>query len=105
MEAPISGISVATWNLSGDDDGEPFIMSFAADVSFQVEGDFGGSVVIEGSNYKNSPVWRTLSDPQGNALSFTFGKIEQLLETVYQLRPRATGITGVTVKLFMRQSS
>ena len=106
QETPVTGITIVTWpGMTGSDEGQPFPMSFAADVSVQMEGDFGaGNIAFEGSNYKDSPVWRTLSDPQGNALSFNLSKIEQLLETVYQMRPKASGVNSVAVKLFMRQS-
>jgi len=76
------------------------------DRSIQVLGTFGGgTVVIEGSvdgtNYK------TLTDPQGNALSVTAAKIEAVSELVSLIRPRTTagaiGVTDLTVALIVRR--
>jgi hypothetical protein len=67
-----------------------------ADRSVQIVGTFnGGTVVVEGSN--DGVTWATLNDPQGNALSFTTSKIEQILEVVLYTRPRVTAGTGVDV--------
>lgn len=78
-----------------------------ADRAVQIEGTLGtgGAVVIEGSidgiNYV------TLTDPQGNALSFTaVNRIEAIMEAVDYIRPRCTagdGATSFNVSLICRR--
>jgi len=50
----------------------------------------GGTITIEGSN-DGGTTFNTLNDPQGNPLTFTADKSEQLLENPEQIRPRASG--------------
>ncbi len=91
------GVHECTWSglLSGDD-GDWLDAAMLADKSVHVYGTFGvgGTVVIEGSNNKSTA--RTLTDPQGNALSFTQESIEQVLENTKWIRPRVTGGDGTT---------
>lgn len=73
----------------------------------QVAGTFGvgGSVNIEGSN--NGVAWAVLADPQGNPLTFTAARIEQVLESPRFIRPIVTagdGTTNLTVNVFCRRS-
>jgi hypothetical protein len=88
------------------DDGAPAQWVEFADRCFQVTGTFGagGSLVIEGSN--DGTTWHALSDPQGNPLTFTTGRIEQALELPRFVRPRVTAgdaTTNLTVTLMMRR--
>ena len=76
-----------------------------ADRSVQVAGTFGGgAVAIEGSN--DGTNWATLNDAQGNALSITTAKIEQLLEVTRYMRAAVTGGTGVdlTITFLLRRA-
>lgn len=67
-----------------------------ADKSVQVIGTFaGGTVSIEGSN--NGSDWAVLTDPQGNPLTFTTAKIEQIEEFTRFVRPRVTSGTGLNI--------
>jgi hypothetical protein len=67
-----------------------------ADRSVQIVGTFnGGTVVVEGSN--DGVTWATLNDPQGNPLSFTTSKVEQILEVVLYTRPRVSAGASVDV--------
>ena len=75
------------------------------DRAVQVAGTFGvgGAVVIEGSIDGSN--YAPLTDPQGNALSFTAAKIEAISELVRFIRPRVTGgdpSTSLTVSLIVR---
>ncbi len=75
------------------------------DRAVQVAGTFGvgGAVVIEGSIDGSN--YAPLTDPQGNALSFTAAKIEAISELVRFIRPRVTagdGTTSLTVSLIVR---
>ena len=91
---PLGGIKIVVWSgLLNGDDGTPFICAQFADKSIQVTGTFGvnGTITIEGTNFEISPVYATLNDPQGNPLTITIAKIEQILENTYQVRPTATG--------------
>lgn len=77
-----------------------------ADVSVQVMGTFGtATVLLEGSN-DGGTTYTTLNDPQGNALTFTTAKIEQVLEPMSLIRPRVSvgdESMDVDVVLFMRR--
>ena len=81
--------------MAQGDDGAPITNSQYADRSFQVAGTFGGaSVAIEGTNDGSN--WATLTDPQGNPLTFTTAKIEMVSEATWKIRPRVIGGDGST---------
>lgn len=87
------------------DTGTPLPFSKYADRSVQVSGTFGagGTVVLQGSN--NGTTYATLTDPQGNALSFTAAGLEQITEIVRFIRPSVTagdGTTSLTVTIAAR---
>jgi hypothetical protein len=85
--------------LASGDDGEPVGQFPGADRSVQVTGTFGagGSVVFEGSNDLDAPTnWFTLTDPQGNPLSFSTARLEQISEYTVWARPRVVGGDGTT---------
>ncbi|MBX9697861.1 MAG: hypothetical protein K2X74_00435 [Acetobacteraceae bacterium] len=101
---------VVNWTpLANGDDGEPYSRDIGgADRSVQVAGTFGagGTLVIEGSNDPDplAATWFTLTDPQGNALSFPAARLEQVAEYTRWLRPRVTGgdgTTALTVRMFV----
>lgn len=83
-------------------DGNPFTVGYYKDRSVQVSGTFGagGTCVIQGS--MDGTNYYTLTDPQGNALSFTSAKIEAVSELVLYIRPYITagdGTTSLTVSM------
>lgn len=93
---------VVSWNLSNSEAGDPFENPGSSDRSVQVGGTFGvgGAVVLEGSN--DGTNYRTLTDPQGNALSFTSAGLEAISEVTRYVRGRVTagdGTTAITVHL------
>ena len=93
---------VASWNLSNGEAGDPFEQPGSSDRSAQVGGTFGvgGSVSIEGSN--DGVNYRVLTDPQGNALTFTSANLEAVSEVTRFIRGRVTagdGTTAITVHL------
>lgn len=102
------GIVKIRWaGLLITDDGAPAGFAQSADRSIQVLGTFGagGTVVIEGS--LDGVNWETLTDPQGNNLSFTgtSKKLEAISEMTEFIRPRVTagdGTTNLTVILLAR---
>lgn len=77
----------------------------ASDRSVQVEGTFsGGTLTLQGCNEVTPVNWETLNDPQGNALTFTSARIEQLLENTLYVRPSMSAVAAViTVTLVMRR--
>ena len=83
--------TVVTWAaLAANDDGAPLKYGQLADRTVQVAGTFdGATVVLEGS--LDGSHYHTLTDPQGNALSFTAAGLEAVTEAVAFIRPRVTG--------------
>lgn len=96
-----------TWTgLLNGDDGAPAQWVDFADRCVQVTGTFGtgGSLTMEGSN--DGTNFSSLADPQGNALTFTSSKLEQVLELPRYVRPRVTagdGTTSLVATLCMRK--
>ncbi len=99
---------VITWGpmiKTTDDVGAPIAFVGFPDRSVQVTGTFGvgGAVAIEGTI--DGTNYATLTDPQGNALSFTATKVEAISELVRKIRPRVTAgdaSTSLTVSLLVR---
>jgi hypothetical protein len=84
LDTNVSPINLAEWS----------------DVSVHVVGTFNaGTVTIEGTNFENGTNFTALNDPQGNPLSFTTARMEQLMEIAYLIRPRVTAGTGVSVNV------
>jgi hypothetical protein len=103
----LTNAKLVTWTgLLNGDDGQPFESAEFADRTAQVTGTFGagGSIQMEGSN--NNSDWAILADPQGNPLTFTSARIEQLLELPRYVRPRVTagdGTTNLVVTMYCRR--
>lgn len=90
-------VKLTTWSgLLNGDDGSTLDAFAYTDKCMTVQGTFGagGTVVVEGSN--DGTNFFTMNDPQGNALSVTVGKIEQILENPRYIRPRVTAGDGTT---------
>ncbi len=94
--------------LKAGDTGLPFSLHGGPDRSIQVTGSFSGgaNLIWEGSNdvLEASPSWFTLTDPQGNPLTFATERLEQVTEYTRFVRPRVTGgdpATSLTVNLFL----
>jgi len=81
--------------LNGDT-GTPVELVGHADRSVQIVGTFGvgGTIVLEGSNDGTNYV--TLTDPQGNALSFTAAGLEAISELTRYIRVDVTAGDGST---------
>lgn len=92
-------VYLVTWPaMGGSDMGVAAPMAGAADRTVQVEGTFGGATVVfqgsnDGSNYE------TLTDPQGNLLSWTSGGIKQVLQLTRYVQPVTTGGGGSSINV------
>lgn len=99
----ISGVVYNTWSLGAGDTGKRVNMAEYADKTVQVTATFG-SCTLRGSN-KLSPDdttaadWFNLTDPQGNALTFTAAGGELIAENPLWLSPITTGGSGYVITL------
>lgn len=106
--SPSGRARLVTWAaLANGDDGAQVDWIDFADRCFQVTGTFGagGSCTVQGSN--DGTNWASLTDSQGNALTFTAQKIEQAMELPRYVRPNVTagdGTTSLTITLCMRKA-
>lgn len=95
---PNVNVQVVKWETltTTNDVGSAVEMGAWPDRSAQVIGTFGagGTLIIEGS--MDGTNYATLTDPQGNALSFTAAKIEAVTELVRYIRPKVTAGDGTT---------
>ena len=101
-----SGADIWVWRgIAASDDCLPVVCATYPDKSVQLEGAFGGNLLIEGSINpdKTTAVYRTLNDPQGNPLSaISAAKMETVLEHCYLIRPSAgAGVGATDVWLFL----
>lgn len=90
-------LQLRQWTLAAGETGDaaPFMAAFP-DRSVQVEGTFGGTTItFEGSN--DGTNWQTLTDEQGDALSFTVAGLRQILQCTVHVRPKSTGGAGASV--------
>ena len=97
---------VIKWSgLNANDVGQGYNIAEYPDATIQVEGDtLTSGITIEGSiDPSDSASYRTLSDPQGNALdTITTAKIESVLEHVYWIRPTAgASVVNATIYLMI----
>ncbi len=101
-------VTGAWTGLLNGDNGSAIELADYPDRSFQIEGTAGAglSVSIQGSN--DGTNWVILTDPQGNALTFTaIDRIEQVEEVCRYMRPIVTagdGTTNLVVTMFGRRS-
>lgn len=92
-----------TWTgMENGDTGQPYTRPPWSDRSVQVAGTFGagGNCRITGSNDGTNFV--ALTDPQGNSLDMSAGKLEQISEACAEVRPEITagdGSTSLTVTM------
>ncbi len=109
FDSPVSAqryakeVKVKWLNFTATNDvGEPLSALHLADKSVQMVGTFDTTtMLIQGSN-NGGDNWDTLTDPQGNALSFTGTGFEQIMEIAELIRPKCSvggGNTDVDVFL------
>jgi hypothetical protein len=80
-----------------NDNGAAIPFAEWADRSVQVTGTFGsgGTLKLQGSN-DGGTTWVDLTDPQGNAISFTAAGLEAVTEVVELARPYVSAGDGST---------
>jgi len=81
------------------DDGDPQSFAAYSDKTFIVTGTFSGSavVVIEGSN--DGTNWVTLSNRQGNAMSFSAAGMNTSQDRPVYVRPKLTAGVAATIRV------
>src|SRR5579871_5058282 len=88
---------LATWAaLANGDTGQPLELGDYASKTLSVTGTFGagGSVTLKGSN--DGTNYFALTDPQGNALTFTAAGAKSVTELPRLIRPECTAGDGTT---------
>ena len=98
----VTNVYIALWEAMGNaDTGTAVQMAGASDRSVQVQGTFGAATVtIQGSN--DGTNYQTLTDPQGNALTWTTAnRLEQISELTRYVRAITAGGTGTDINVTM----
>lgn len=102
--SPDSRITRVKWEgfAASGDVGTAVELTGHPDRSVQVLGNFGtgGAITVQGSN-DGGTTWATLTDPQGNALTFTAAGLEAITELVGQIRPTASAGSGADIDVYM----
>lgn len=114
-ELPDQAAFIAQWTMSSSTDvGAAIDRIDYPDRTVQVSGTFGGTIGITGSLEATTTQadagtgnFKALTDPQGNALSFSTNAIEQVMENTRWIRPEVTAGTpsAVVVTLFGRRAA
>lgn len=97
-----NGITVVfLWETMGDaDTGTSVTFNQFGDRSVQVIGTFGSATVtIQGSN--DGATWETLTDYQGNAVTFTAAGLTPIAEVTRYIRAITSGGTGTDVDVYV----
>jgi len=100
-KGPFQGAVIFCWDLVAGETGTAALVAPWADKTVQIGGTFStGAVQLEGALDPDTPVYSLLRDIPGNAIS---GKTALYCEAIQQhvtlIRPVATTITAVTVRL------
>ena len=98
----VNGAIVITWEALGNaDDGGAFALPFAADITAQVIGTFGGATVtLQGSN--DGVHWHALTQRGGSSnMAYTSAACHSANENPAFIRPRTTGGTGTDVDVII----
>lgn len=109
VDSFVGNSRLVTWTpLANGDSGSAVSLSEFTDRSAAVTGTFGagGTLIIEGTI--DGTNWFTLTDPQGNNLSFTSARLEAISEATVQIRPRVTagdGTTALTVTMLAHRGN
>ncbi|MEK9725184.1 MAG: hypothetical protein VW405_17110 [Rhodospirillaceae bacterium] len=78
-----------TWTLTSADPTGTEVICNIGDKCIQYDGTWGTATFsLQGSN--DGTTWYTLTDPQGNSITGTADRMEQIMETPKYLRPNLT---------------
>jgi hypothetical protein len=93
LEGQATKFNVRQWTFTADDTGQALSMPTFGDRTIQVAGTFGsGTCTIQGSI--DGTHWATLTDPLGNALTFTSDDLATITEATRFIRPVLAGSTA-----------
>jgi hypothetical protein len=98
----VNGAIILTWETLGDaDTGAPYPMPYAADITVQPIGTFGGATVrLQGSN--DGTNWHNMTQKGGTtALGFTATGLHSVNEMPAYIRPATVGGTGTDVDVIV----
>lgn len=95
-------VKLFQWTLASGETGDEIIIPRFSDVTVQAINVAGGAITIQGALRETGTDFAGLSDPQGNAISFTADGIETVLENVFRLRPVAAGGASGTIVVMAR---
>lgn len=97
-----NGAIILTWEALGDaDSGGAFTLPFAADITVQAVGTFGGATVrMQGSN--DGVNWHNMTQKGGTtALGFTAAGVHSVNENPIYIRPATVGGTSTDVDVIV----
>ncbi len=101
-DGQVHGYKIIWPNMTTGDTGQPFANIDLADKSVQVFGTFGGGTLfVEGSNDDQAD-WAVLNNPQGVPLAYTVPAMLEVTEISQFIRPRAVGVSSVSVAMVAR---
>jgi hypothetical protein len=98
----VNGAILLTWEALGDaDNGAGYALPFAADITVQAVGTFGGATVsLQGSN--DGTTWHNMTQKGGTtALTFTSAGCHSVNENPAFIRPHTTGGSGTDVDVIV----
>lgn len=98
----VNGAVILTWEALGNaDDGAPFALPYAADITIQAIGTFGSATVrLQGSN--DGVNWHALTQKGGTSnLALTSAGVHSVNEMPAYIRPSTTGGTGTDVDVIV----
>jgi hypothetical protein len=98
----VNGAVILTWEALGNaDDGAPFALPYAADITIQAIGTFGSATVrLQGSN--DGVNWHALTQKGGTSnLALTSAGVHSVNEMPAYIRPATTGGTGTDVDVIV----
>lgn len=98
----VAGVVLYKWEALGNaDDGAPVSVGYAADITVQAIGTFGGATVrLQGSN--DGTNWHNMTQKGGTtALGFTAAGVHSINEMPAYIRPLTAGGTGTDVDVIV----
>lgn len=98
----VAGVVLYKWETLGNaDDGAPVSIGYAADITIQAIGTFGGATVrLQGSN--DGTNWHNMTQKGGTtAIGLTAAGVHSINEMPAYIRPLTAGGTGTDVDVIV----